>query len=148
MMKLLSGRTWVPALFLAPIVFGTQNAAIPEPQGSKGHQRELAATVTLLDGSTKAARIEGLGCTNSICSRVAIKGRAADGSLVSFWLDGIAAIRDTHANGALLVLKDGTEQRISLVTDFRVLYLANPARGAERLDLTRIKSLEFLASNR
>ena len=69
-------------------------------------------------------------------------------SLVSFWLDSIAAIKDTTENGALLVMKNGTERRMTLVTDFRVLYLANGSRSSEKLDLAKIKSLEFLPSTK
>lgn len=46
---------------------------------------------------------------------------------------------------ALFVLNDGTERRLSLMSDFRVLYLANPLGGREKLDLARVKSVEFLA---
>jgi hypothetical protein len=68
--------------------------------------------------------------------------------MVSLWLDSIAAIKDTNENNALLVMKNGTEQRMSLVTDFRVLYLANRSRSSEKLDLAEIKSLEFLPSTK
>ena len=93
--------------------------------------------------------IEGLGCSVGICSRVAIKGAAdGDDSLVSFWLDGIAAIRDTTDQEALIVMKNGAERRVSLVKDFRVLYLANRTLSPEKLDLGKIKSLEFLPATR
>jgi hypothetical protein len=90
------------------------------------------------------ATLEGLGCSRSICSRVSIKGKADSNSLVSFWLESIATIKDTTENHALLVMRDGTQQRMSLVTDFRVLYLANRSRNSEKLDLAKIKSVEFL----
>jgi hypothetical protein len=90
------------------------------------------------------AKLEGLGCTSSICSRVAIKGEVNSGSRARFWLDGIATIKDIRQDDALLVMKNGTEQRMKLITDFRVLYLGSRSGGPERLDLTRIKSLEFL----
>jgi hypothetical protein len=64
---------------------------------------------------------------------------------VKAWLDTLAEIKDTTAEDALFVSKDGTEQRLSLMRDFRVLYLANRIGGTEKLDLTKIKSLEFLS---
>ena len=91
------------------------------------------------------AKVEGLGCSAAICSRVAIKGRADGDSLVRFWLDGITAIRETTEQDALIVMKDGGARRVSLVTDFRVLYLANRSPIPEKLDLGKIKSLEFLS---
>jgi hypothetical protein len=94
------------------------------------------------------ARLEGVGCSASICSRTVIKSNAGSDSLVKTWLDSIAAIRDTTASDALFVLKDGTARRLSLVTDFRVLYLANRLGGTEKLDLAKVKSVEFPAASK
>jgi len=90
------------------------------------------------------AKLEGLRCSRSICSKVAIKGKADGDSLLSLRLDSIAAIKDTTENDALLVMKSGTEQWMSLITDVRVLFLANRSHNSEKLDLVKIKSLEFL----
>ncbi len=141
MKKTLLRKSWIPALLLVPVAFAMKEADAP---GRQAHLSGLTARITLPNGTVQMAKLEGLGCSQSICSRVAIKGKAGDNSLASFWLDSIAAIKDTTENGALLVMKDGTGQRISLVTDFRVFYLANQSRGPEKLDLREIKSLEFL----
>lgn len=117
---------------------------IPAFASAPGHLSGLTARITLPDGTIRMARIEGLGCSAAICSRVAIKGRAEGDSLVRFWLDGIAAIQDTTGQDALIVMKNGAAWRVSLVTDFRVLYLANQSPIPEKLDLGKIKSLEFL----
>jgi hypothetical protein len=63
---------------------------------------------------------------------------------VSTWLDGLAAIKDTTGSDALFLFKDGTSQRMSLITDFRVLYLASRLGGTEKLDLEKVRSVEFL----
>jgi hypothetical protein len=128
-------------LFLGGIAM---KSASPDPGGTQGHLSGLQAKITLPDGTVRMAKLDGLGCTSSICSRVAIKGEANDGSRARFWLDSIATIKDIREDDALLVLKNGTEQRMKLITDFRVLYLGNRPSDPERLDLTRIKSLEFL----
>ena len=94
------------------------------------------------------ARIDGVGCAASICSRTVIKSKTDREPLVKTWLDSIAAIRDTTASDALFVLKDGTARRLSFVTDFRVLYLANRLGGTEKLDLAKLKSVEFLAPSK
>ena len=60
------------------------------------------------------------------------------------WVDSIASIKDATANDALFVMRDGTERRLSLVTDFRVLYISNGIGGSEKLDLAKIRSLEFV----
>jgi len=40
----------------------------------QAHAAGLTAKITLPDGTTRVARLEGVGCNNAICSRVAIKG--------------------------------------------------------------------------
>ena len=144
MNKTLLRKSWIPALLLVPVAFAMKEAGAADAPGQQAHLSGLTARITLPDGTVQMAKLEGLGCSQSICSRVAIKGKATNNALTSFWLDGIAAIKDTTETGALLVMKDGTGQRISLITDFRVLYLANQSRSPEKLDLTKIKSLEFL----
>ena len=79
--------------------------------------------------------------------RVAIKGRTERGSLVEMRLDTVAAIRSTAGGNTLFVLKDGTERRLSLVPDFRVLYVAKRPR-TEKIDLTMVTSVEFLPSEK
>ena len=129
---------------LSPATFGARGAREPSDAG-QGHLSGLGARITMADGSGRVARLEGVGCSASICSRTLIKGRTDRETLVKTWLDSIAAIKDTTVDDALFVLKDGTERRLSLVSDFRVLYLANPLGGREKLDLARVKSVEFLA---
>jgi hypothetical protein len=134
----------IVTLLLIPGAFAMKEARAPDPQGRQGHLSGLTAKITLADGTIRTARIEGLGCSTAICSRVAIRGKADGDSLVSFWLDGLAAIRDTTDKDALIVMKSGAARRVSLVTDFRVLYLANRILSPEKLDLGKVKSLEFL----
>ena len=75
------------------------------------------------------------------------QSRVEHAALVSAWLDSIAAIKDATQSDALFVMKDGTERRMSLVTGFRVLYLTNGG-AAEKLDLAKVKSIEFFAPTR
>jgi hypothetical protein len=143
MKKMVLRMSCIAALLLIPGAFAMKEESTIDPQGRQGHLSGLRARITLPDGAIRMATIEGLGCSASICSRVSIKGKAGGDSLVSYWLDGIASIRDTTEKDALLVMKDGAEHRVSLVTDFRVLYLGNSFRNSEKLDLAKIKSLEF-----
>jgi hypothetical protein len=131
----------IVTLLLIPAAFATQ-------ENRQGHLSGLTARITLADGTIRTATIEGLGCSEAICSRVAIKGKADGDSLVSFWLDSIAGIRDTTDQDVLIVMKSGAAARVSLVRDFRVLYLANRTLSLEKLDLGKIKSLEFPPSTK
>jgi hypothetical protein len=101
----------------------------------------LTARLTSPDGVSRTITLNGVGCTASICSRVVIKGKSEDGSMVEIPLATIASIKGSD----VFVMKDGVERRLSLVKDFRVLYFTNPDGGTGKVDLTKIKSIEFLA---
>ena len=106
----------------------------------------LTAKITLPDGATRVARLNGVGCSAAICSRVAIQGKAQGDAIVKTRFGSIATINSTNQGDAVLTLKDGTTQRLSLLKDFRVLYLAKPSGGTEKLDLANVQSVEFLRS--
>jgi hypothetical protein len=129
---------------LSPAAFTAGGASAPAAV-EREHLSGLMARITLPSGAIRTVKIDGLGCTASICSRTTIKGKIEHDSLQSTWLDSIATIKDTKEAGALLVKKDGTQRRISFVTDFRVLYLTNGSGATEKMDLARVKSVEFLA---
>jgi len=114
------------------------------PSQVEGHRSGLTARVTSADGTSKTIRLEGLGCTESMCSRVFIRTKSESWAPLQTWLDSVASIKDTTASDALFVMKDGTERRLTLVSDFRVLYVSNPNGRAEKLDLAKIRSLEFV----
>src|SRR5258708_4751730 len=138
---------WIAIALLAPTTFTMRGASGPASV-EQGHHSGMMAKVTLLDGVTRTVNLEGVGCTASLCSRTAIKGKAEHDSIVKTWFDTIAAIRDTTDSDALFVMRDGTQRRMSLMTDFRVLYLANPSGAPEKLDLAKVKSIEFLTPSR
>ena len=115
---------------------------------AKQHSFGLMSKITLPNGSSRTVRLDGVGCTESICSKVLIKAKTAGNSVIETWLDSIAAIRDIHESEALFVSKNGSEQRLSFIPDFRVLYIAKPGKATEKLDLAKIKSLEILGPAR
>jgi len=120
---------------------------IPADQLSSNHHRSrLMAKLTMPDGATRTVQLEGVGCTQSICSRTAISARSDSDSLVRTWFDNLAAIKDTTPRDALFVMNNGTSRRMSLLTDFRVLYLASRLGGPEKLDLGAVKSVEFVTA--
>ena len=73
----------------------------------------------------------------------AITAKTETNSQVTAWFDRLAAIQDTTASDALFVWKNGTSRRLSLVNDFRVLYLANRLGGKEKLDLAKVRTVQF-----
>jgi hypothetical protein len=121
-------------------------AAVSAPQAKPSI---LTAKLTLLNGASRLVTIEGVGCTRSICSRTHIDGKAEQepstaAPLQSIAFNAIDAIQNTAPNKALFILKDGGRLQMSLVADFRVLYLLDESGRSQRLDLGEIKSLEFM----
>jgi hypothetical protein len=115
------------------------------PSQVDGHRSGVMAKVVSADGTTRTVKLEGIGCTESMCSRVFIRNKDENGASVQTWLDSIASITDATASDALFVMKNGTQRRLSFVTDFRVLYVSAPM---QKLDLTKVRSLEFLDARR
>jgi hypothetical protein len=113
-------------------------------QASHGHRTGLTARVISTDGLSRTVTLEGVGCSESMCSRVFIQSTSDSGARVQTWLDSIESIKDTTERDALFVMKDGTEQRLAFVTDFRVLYVSSPTGKRQKLDLAKIRSLEFV----
>jgi|SRR6185369_1251323 hypothetical protein len=114
------------------------------PSRVEGHRSGMMARVVSADGTSRTVRLEGWGCTESMCSRVFIRSKRENGVPLRTWFDSIASIKDATAADALFVMKDGTERRLAFVSDFRVFYVSNRIGLTEKLDLAKIRSLEFL----
>jgi hypothetical protein len=138
MKKITLRMTVIAPLVLLLIVFSVH---------ADGGATGPVAKITLLNGTIRTVQLEGVGCSESICSRVAIKGRTERGALVEMRLDTVATIRPTAAGQTLFVLRDGTEHLLSLVPDFRVLYVVKRP-GTEKIDLSKVMSVEFLQSDK
>jgi hypothetical protein len=124
----------------------TPKHSAPKSQSSERHASGLTARIALLDGTYRTVTLDGFGCTAAICSRVFVEGRADDGSAARIWIDSLSAIRDVTANRAVFVMKDGTRQRLSLITDFRVLYLQEGNAKPQKLDLSKNQLLQMVES--
>jgi hypothetical protein len=133
----------VAAVLLIP-AFKSGGASLPSHV--EGHRSGLVARVVSADGTSQTVRLEGLGCTESMCSRVFMRSTTEGGTPLRTWIDSVASIRNTTANDALFVMRDGTERRLAFVPDFRVLYLSSRGSGSEKLDLSKVRSLEFVDS--
>jgi hypothetical protein len=117
--------------------------------GQELRSAPLVATITLANGSRRTVTLEGVGCSETLCSRVAVLTRIhGDAHVQRTRLDSLVAIKDITKDGARFVFKDGTERRQSVVVDNRVLYLVNQNGGKTKLDLTRIASVEFSGAAR
>jgi hypothetical protein len=117
---------------------------LPAVDNREGHRSSLRARVTMADGTARTITLQGVGCTEGICSRV----RARDLKAENVWLDGLASIRaiSDEANGpvrAVLSFKNGTERQASIMTGNRVLYIDGRFGRTEKLDLGRVAKIDF-----
>lgn len=114
------------------------------PHNDPAHRTHLRVTLTLANGTRHAATLQGVGCTESMCSRV----RAQDNRADSIWLDGLASVREISgaSSGSLdvvLSFRDGTQRAASIRETNRILYLTD-SRGHDRiLDLASLTQLDF-----
>jgi hypothetical protein len=134
------------AVVLVIPAFTSGGASLPSQV--EGHRSGMMAKVTLADGSSRTVRLEGVGCSESMCSRVFISSTSEAGVPLRTWIDSIASIKDATATDALFVMRDGTERRLAFVPDFRVLYVSGRIGGTEKLDLNKIRALEFAGAGK
>ena len=130
---------YLASVLLFPAFTGGVSAASQAHQARTG----IPARVIGLDGTDRPVTLEGAGCTRSICSRVFLRGKTDRGITLQPLFGSIASIRDTMEKDALLVMRDGSELRLTLLPDFRVFYVTGRNGVREKLDLTKIRSLEL-----
>jgi hypothetical protein len=131
----------------------TFSAARPIDAGL-GHSSNLRAKITVPDGSGRSVVVQGVGCIVSMCSRVVVRSKESSARLAVFglhkemstWLDSLAAIKDITKSDALFVFKDGSTRRMSIVNGNRFFYFANGYFGSGKIDVMKVRSIEFLPS--
>ena len=134
------------AIILLLPAFKSRAVNLPSQVG--GHRSGLTARVVSLDGSSRTVRLDGIGCTESMCSRVFVRNESESRAPLQTWLDTIVSIKEITENNALFAMKDGTERRLAFVSDFRVIYISDATGSGQKLDLGKIRSLEFTDSGK
>jgi hypothetical protein len=117
---------------------------LPAVDASNGHQSSVRARVTLVDGTSRAITIQGVGCTESICSRVRAKDTRAD----DVWLDRLVSVREISHNAegpvrAILTFTDSPERQVSIIQGTRVIYVEGRFGRTEKLDLASLARIDF-----
>jgi hypothetical protein len=140
----MQARSWVGSLAAMVTLCLLGSMSFARPHTDPAHRSALPVTLVLASGARHSATLQGVGCTESICSTV----RAQDNHADSIWLDGLASVRPISGatSGPLqvvLVFKDGSERAASIMETNRVLYLTD-SRGHKRtLDLGRLAQIDF-----
>src|SRR5262245_13937112 len=91
--------------------------------------------------------LNGIGCSETICSRVFVRALVEDddGTVVQrIRFDTIAALEMLPSGDARVRFNDGTSRRLLVASDNRVLYLTDEKGRTKRVDLSNVVSIEFL----
>jgi len=114
------------------------------PHNDPAHRSALPVTLTLTDGAQQTAILQGVGCKESMCSRV----RAQEWTWDSFWFDDIASIR--HISGGrsgplqvVLGLKHGGERPATVIETNRILYVTDAHGRSRTVDLGSLTQVDF-----
>jgi hypothetical protein len=114
------------------------------PRTFEGHRSSLYLRVTAVDGTQRTITLEGVGCKESMCSRVVVGCVKTEGP----WLDSLTSIRNIIPNhdGSVNVtfrFRNGGESKASVVSNNRVLYVDGLWR-TKKLDLGGLTEVDFL----
>lgn len=141
-------------LLIAP-AFGQPNRIKVEMQA--GHVSPNIAKITYPSGATRNVTILGVGkAYDDGYTTHALVLRDEAESKVTIWIDTIRHIRNANDESALFVLKNGTERRLWFTHAFgnypdtllKVLMVANDDGGQEKINISRLTSVEFVAAPR
>ena len=102
--------------------------------------------LTLRSGESRETTLDGVGCSQSLCSRVAIRARAERGGqneqLIRF--GEIRSIQVRGAGRVTIDRFDGSSEQLVVPVENRVLYLIDPRDSLKRLDVRELSAIEFL----
>jgi hypothetical protein len=130
---------------LALVVLFTGTIATPASTriALEGHQSSLLVSVTMTDGTCRRITLQGVGCTQGMCSRVHVK----DIQTNNVWLDGLLSVSDISQNAtgpvhAVFTFKNGESRQASVPALNRVLYVGN-LFWIRQLDLAKVRRVDF-----
>lgn len=130
-----------------PLVSAVAVASRATPATAQERMTHRLVRLMPASGPSRMATLEGVGCTQAICSRVAIRtlgdheGEHAD-VLVDF--ETITTIRSHGAGRATVDLIDGTSRRVVIPIENRVLYLSDASDATEKVNLGDFAAIKFL----
>lgn len=141
-MKMLSVVSRLTVITVVCLTAGTGFASTPHTDPH--HKSSLRAIVTMSDGTTRRITLQGVGCTESMCSRVRAKDTKAD----DVWLDRLASVQAishevTGPITAVFTFKDGGQRQASIIEWHRVLYVEGRFGLPQKLDLARLTRIDF-----
>jgi hypothetical protein len=137
-------RRWAAIMAAIGTLCVVSTLTFARPHDDPTHRSALIVTLTLPDGTQRTATLQGVGCTESMCSRV----RALDSRAKSVWLDHLSAVREISHNPsgpvhAVFTFRDGTERAASITDTNRVLYVRDWQGRDRTVDLASLIQIDF-----
>jgi hypothetical protein len=132
---------------LLALVYQVAQAAPPKVEKQDGHVNSLVVELTYETGVTQEGILFGFGNRYNYHTHI-LRGYSADNSQVDIWLDTIASIEEIDGDEAVLVLKDETRRTVRFEEDKNLFYFATPDGNEERIAVSQIKNIKFLATPR
>ena len=99
------------------------------------------------NGPSYIGTLDGVGCTEALCSRVVVRTLALDDEgtpVQNIRFDTVAAIEMLAGGNARVRFVDGTFQRVLIAADNRVLYLFDQDGRTQTVGLDDLTAIEFL----
>lgn len=131
------------------MIFATFVLAVPLQMVQGAPSKDAGAVprtvrLELRDGSSRVVQLQGVGCDESICSRVAVTSRTVGNVVVNRTkFADIGAVKDITDDSAVFVFKDGTTQHVSVIPDNRVLYVIGSRGATEKIRLRQLTSVDL-----
>ena len=148
---------------------GLTFAQQPKVEEQQGHLSPVTVKITFVDGTSRTVMLRGVGRASSNSFHTHTIGVQTDGgaSKRRIWLDTIAAIDGTsgmrtRSSEFTIVLKDGSKVAAMFTGsncedeidpkypdyDCRTLFTQNQDDGVQKIDLQKVKSVEFVGPAR
>jgi hypothetical protein len=137
-------RSWIASVAAVGTLCLLSSVSFATPHNDAAHRSALSVTLTLSDGTRHAATLQGVGCTQSMCSRV----RAQDNNADTIWLDGLVSVDQISgaSSGPLQVVlgfRDGTTRSATIRETNRILYLTDNHGHHRTVDLASLSQIDF-----
>ena len=107
----------------------------------------LTIRIVPRNGAAHIETLDGIGCTEAICSRVFVRmlGLGEEGGAVqNVYFHTIAAIETRGGGDVRVRFIDGTWQRAVVAADNRVLYLIDDGGHTKKVDIGELAAIEVL----
>ena len=108
---------------------------------------DLMIRITPLNSPSRVEALDGIGCSEAICSRVFVRTLVEDKDRTvtrDIPLDTVAAMESLGGGHARVRFINRTVQRLVVPIGWRVLYLVDAAGHTKKVDLSELHSIEFL----